>query len=202
MDPLIVLQTLRFKGRADSLAVAAVAGSTEPEAAVALEAAVASGLAVSAGKSTKLTPEGKAELVRLQEQERAAADPAGVTAAYDRFSEVNGPFKQLITDWQLRDGATNDHKDAAYDAAVVARLGELHAQAAPVLAEIAGLAPRFARYPARLDEAWVRVQAGDSTYVARPITDSYHTVWFELHEDLIALAGLTRAAEAAAGRAH
>jgi pyruvate,orthophosphate dikinase len=31
--------------------------------------------------------------------------------------------------------------------------------------------------------------------------DSYHTVWFELHEDLIGLAGLSRADEAAAGRA-
>ncbi len=31
--------------------------------------------------------------------------------------------------------------------------------------------------------------------------DSYHTVWFELHEELIALSGLTREDEAAAGRA-
>jgi pyruvate,orthophosphate dikinase len=38
--------------------------------------------------------------------------------------------------------------------------------------------------------------------VARPIIDSYHTVWFELHEDLMAINGLTRAAEARAGRAQ
>jgi hypothetical protein len=31
--------------------------------------------------------------------------------------------------------------------------------------------------------------------------DSFHTVWFELHEDLIGLLGRTRAEEAAAGRA-
>jgi hypothetical protein len=35
--------------------------------------------------------------------------------------------------------------------------------------------------------------------VAKLIADSYHTVWFELHEDLISLAGLTREAIARRG---
>ena len=34
-------------------------------------------------------------------------------------------------------------------------------------------------------------------YLASPLVDSYHTVWFELHEELIELAGSTREAEAA-----
>ena len=42
---------------------------------------------------------------------------------------------------------------------------------------------------------------GDGRYVASPRVDSYHGVWFELHEDLIQLAGRTREEEAAAGRA-
>ena len=36
---------------------------------------------------------------------------------------------------------------------------------------------------------------------AHPMRESYHTVWFELHEDLIRLAGKTREDEVAAGRA-
>jgi hypothetical protein len=36
----------------------------------------------------------------------------------------------------------------------------------------------------------------------KPLIDSYHTVWFELHEELISLAGLSREAEAASGRAQ
>lgn len=67
---------------------------------------------------------------------------------------------------------------------------------------LGGLAPRLTGYAARLDRAIERIAEGDHTYVARPIMDSYHTVWFELHEDLIGLCGLTRAEEAAAGRAH
>ena len=42
---------------------------------------------------------------------------------------------------------------------------------------------------------------GDQRYVASPRVDSYHGIWFELHEDLIQLAGRNRADEVAAGRA-
>jgi hypothetical protein len=40
-----------------------------------------------------------------------------------------------------------------------------------------------------------------SRYVAAPLIDSYHTVWFEFHEELLQATGRTRAKEAAAGRA-
>jgi pyruvate, orthophosphate dikinase len=45
------------------------------------------------------------------------------------------------------------------------------------------------------------VGAGDHRYIASPRVDSYHSIWFEFHEDLILLAGRTRADEVAAGRA-
>lgn len=64
------------------------------------------------------------------------------------------------------------------------------------------LVPQLGRYLGRLDLAVKKINEGDHAWVARPIMDSYHTVWFELHEDLIALCGLTRAEEAASGRAH
>ena len=37
--------------------------------------------------------------------------------------------------------------------------------------------------------------------MAAPIKDSYHTLWFEMHEELIELCGRSRASEAAEGRA-
>jgi hypothetical protein len=37
--------------------------------------------------------------------------------------------------------------------------------------------------------------------LTRPIIDSYHTVWFELHEELIQAAGRSREDEAKAGHA-
>jgi pyruvate,orthophosphate dikinase len=56
------------------------------------------------------------------------------------------------------------------------------------------LSPRLAAYVARLERAAERIAGGDHSHVAKLIADSYHTVWFELHEDLISLAGLTREA--------
>ena len=61
--------------------------------------------------------------------------------------------------------------------------------------------PRLSDYRARLTRALEAARAGDGRYVASPRVDSYHGAWFELHEDLIQLAGRTREDEVAAGRA-
>ena len=70
-----------------------------------------------------------------------------------------------------------------------------------VIDEIAAFAPRFASYKRRLANALAKTHAGDHRYLAAPDRDSYHTVWFELHQDLIGLLGTTREKEATAGRA-
>ena len=106
----------------------------------------------------------------------------------------------MCTAWQLKsiDGSTaiNDHTDAAYDASVVDRLGTLHAQADSLLADVASTLPRFVRYPERLVHALAKVQAGQTEWFTKPLLDSYHTVWFELHEDLLSTLGIQRGAEA------
>ena len=56
-------------------------------------------------------------------------------------------------------------------------------------------------YAARLERATAAAQAGDGRFIASPRVDSYHSAWFELHEDLILHAGRTRADEVKAGRA-
>ncbi len=61
--------------------------------------------------------------------------------------------------------------------------------------------PRLADYGVRLRRAIDAAKAGDGRFVASPRVDSYHGAWFELHEDLIQLAGRTREDETAAGRA-
>ena len=113
-------------------------------------------------------------------------------------------MKDTVTAWQLRDpGAQllNDHSDAAYDRAVLDRLAALHADAVAWLTPHEAGCPRLAGYRVRLGRAAEAAQAGDGRFVASPRVDSYHGIWFELHEDLIQLAGRTRADEVAAGRA-
>jgi pyruvate,orthophosphate dikinase len=110
--------------------------------------------------------------------------------------------KETVTAWQLRDPHTpNDHSDAAYDAGVLDRLTAIHADAAEWLATLTAGCPRLADYGVRLDRALDAAKGGDGRFVASPRVDSYHGAWFELHEDLIQLAGRNREDEVAAGRA-
>ena len=195
---------LRLKGMASADGVADAAGVSVDEATAALAAMVEAGHAQDSPRGFRLTPDGKARLDELLADERAGLDPAATNAVYDRFCEYNGAFKQLITDWQVReiDGeqVMNDHTDTAYDAAIIERLGSLHDATSPVFADAAALAPRLERYWQRFEVAIDAARAGDQTMVAAPLKDSYHTVWFEMHEELILLSGRNRADEAAAGR--
>ena len=45
---------------------------------------------------------------------------------------MNEVFKALCADWQLRNGETNDHSDAAYDDGCIKRLGALDDEAQPI----------------------------------------------------------------------
>ena len=96
-----------------------------------------------------------------------------------------------MTAWQLRDDADgqvlNDHADADYDAAVLDRLAAVHDDTIAWLGPLEAGCARLADYGARLGRAFEQARAGDQRYVASPRVDSYHGIWFELHEDLIQL---------------
>jgi hypothetical protein len=51
--------------------------------------------------------------------------------------------------------------------------------------------PRFGRYRARLGDALVMARSGRTEYVTDDF-EAYHTVWFQLHEDLLATLGIPR----------
>ena len=122
-----------------------------------------------------------------------------VASAYAGFRRLNPELLAACTDWQLRPGPegpmVNDHLDATHDAAAVARLEGVHREALDVLAPAAAALERYADYAPRLQIALDRVRAGSEDWFDKPMIDSYHTVWFELHEDLLATLGLTRTGE-------
>ena len=194
-----------MKGYGTAEAVAAALLSTPPQIASMLDDLVANGLAQKAAGSFRLTAEGKADgrAGIAADAERWGA--ANATAALDAFLALDARMKATVTAWQIRDvdgsQAVNDHADAAYDAGVIHDLGTLNADAAAWLRPLVAGLPRLGVYLARLEQAAAQAAAGDGRFVASPRVDSYHGVWFELHEDLILLAGRSRADEVAAGRA-
>lgn len=203
VSELAILRLIGIKGRVQPNAVAASLDIAEAEADSRSGDFVTRGLCASTPVGVRLTPHGREQLAQLLEHERADIDRSVIAAAYDEFCEFNAELKEVITAWQMKDPSTvNDHSDNAYDAAILARLTTLHQRVAPLVERIGTIAPRLTPYTDRLNRAVERMNGGDHSWVARPIMDSYHTVWFELHEDLIGLCGLSRADEAAAGRAH
>jgi pyruvate,orthophosphate dikinase len=159
------------------------------------------GLCSKSGGGFSVTDIGRSHLHEHLSEERAHADPAAVVAFYEDFCVFNADLKQIMTAWQIRpDGVLNDHTDSDYDRGVLQRLADLHLRVGPLLGRLSQLSPRLAAYESRLGRAAGRVAAGDRRYLARIIADSYHTVWFELHEELLSLAGLKREVEARAGR--
>ena len=197
---LLVLQSLRLAGFAPADRVAAVYGLEIAVVADELAGLAAAGLAVHReGRRSgwTLTPTGRAEGERrLAAELDVTGLRAEVSACYRDFAELNPRLLAVCTDWQMRDPQTlNDHSDPDYDDAVVAVLAEIDLAARPVCARLAEGLVRFGRYGRLLAEALARVQAGEGEWFTRPTVSSYHTVWFELHEDLLATLNLDRAAE-------
>lgn len=203
-DPrTLVLHGLRLKGFGDLAAVASATGLSEATAAPLLDALVLDGLATRRDgrlSGYSLTAAGRADhgLRLTQELDLAGARPA-IEDAYQRFLKINGSLLEICTAWQLReiDGqfVVNDHTDERHDEAVIERLAGLHADVTPICFDLGVALGRFAGYRDRLANALANVQAGEVDWFTKPMIASYHTVWFELHEDLLATLGLERASE-------
>jgi hypothetical protein len=195
----LVAHGLRLKGFAPAPVVAALTGLDEAVVAAYLEEMRAAGHAqLREGRISgwSLTPAGRSGHATACAEEVAACRDA-IASGYQRFLVHNQPFLVVCTDWQLRGGpqSLNDHTDAAYDAGVIARLGAIDADLQPVLADLTAAMGRFGGYAERLREALKRVESGEHEWFTGAMIESYHTVWFELHEDLLATLGIERSKE-------
>jgi hypothetical protein len=177
-------------------------GLAEADAKPVLDQLVADGFAAYRdGKLSgfSLTKPGREEHSRLLAAELDDTARAEIDAAYREFLLLNTRLLSVCTEWQLRDvngeSTVNDHSDPAYDGAVIEKLADLHAEVEPICNDLREALSRFAGYGPRLAEALARVQAGDRDWFTKPMIASYHTVWFELHEDLLCTLGIERGSE-------
>jgi pyruvate,orthophosphate dikinase len=200
-----VLRALVVKGYATPESASAALLCTTEVASALLDRLVADGLAEIAAGSFRLTADGKSVGKGKIRADTGHWGADNASAALDAFYALDLRMKNTVTAWQMREvgGAQtfNDHSDAAYDAGILAELDALHRDVSAWLSPLVAGLPRLAAYGERLERAAAAARGGDGRYVASPRVDSYHGVWFELHEDLILLAGRNRADEVAAGRA-
>ncbi|HYM82605.1 MAG TPA: pyruvate, phosphate dikinase, partial [Candidatus Dormibacteraeota bacterium] len=200
-----VLRVLLVKGYATSDGAAAALLAPADAIVPMLDGLVAERLVESTAGSFRLTARGKTIAGQRMAEDSAAWGVDNASEALDAFLALDVRMKATVAAWQMRDldgeQTFNDHSDPEYDGKVLADLDALHRDARGWLGAIVAAHPRLGAYLERLDRANEAAQGGDGRFVASPRVDSYHGVWFELHEDLIALGGRTRAEEVAAGRA-
>lgn len=147
-----------------------------------------------------LTSSGRAEGERLlaDELDAAGARPH-IEQCYQQFLGLNTQLLGICSDWQVlrRDGVevVNDHSDPVHDRSVMIRLALVDRAVQPVTRRMGASLERLSTYGARLSDARRRVESGRTEWFTKPGIDSYHTVWFELHEDLLATLGRRRTEE-------
>jgi hypothetical protein len=136
--------------------------------------------------------------VRREVREAGAYEPVG--AAYEEFLPLNGVVMAICHDWQMRSlggrPILNDHEDHRYDDAVLARLSSADQAAQAICESLGAHLARYSVYGRRLSHALRQAHDGDRRYVTDDL-DSYHGVWFQLHEDLLVTCGISRDEERA-----
>ena len=204
-ERFLVAHGLRIKGLAASSELAAwvtMSGAEATDVVSHLDALRGRGLArrrEGAVTGWSLTAAGRAAHADACAKDLASAGCAhALEDGYLCFLRTNRPFLQVCTDWQLVTGseALNEHADPDYDAAVLARLAALHAIVEPIVDDLASAMSRFAGYRPRLSSSLGQVQSGGRDWFTGAMMQSYHTVWCELHEDLLATLGIERSKEA------
>ncbi|WP_322797222.1 pyruvate, phosphate dikinase [Tepidiforma sp.] len=188
VDRYAVLRALGLKGLAAAERIAAVLEADPAAVEALLREAAAEGLARETPRGFALLPAGRETVLAALDAERAGLDAAAIDAVFERFDALDREFKALVSGWQQ---ASPAEAESAW-ARAVAALESVHERLQPVLAEASALVPRLAPAPRRFAAALAAVRAGDQSMLASPLKESYHTAWFELHEELIALSGRQR----------
>ena len=206
---LLVLHTLRVLGHASAGRVTALRSLPATVVTEHLEDARALGLAArsSFGGSTTwhLTDMGRAKgEADLAAELDGVGGRAVVEQAHAAFLPLNRRIGDLMTQWQLRATAAdpltpNDHRDAAYDDAVLRRLARLVDDLRLVLDRVTSVLQRFDLHQPRLDTALRHIESGANSWVDAPDVPSLNICWIQLHEDLLATLGIERGSDAPTG---
>ncbi|MDR6988485.1 hypothetical protein J2Y66_002989 [Paenarthrobacter nitroguajacolicus] len=185
---LLTLHAVRLLGFADTEAVAArFARDRAVVESELIDAGVAGFVSYSTFAGTSgwsLSSLGRAENERLLAHELDDAEARGtVVAVHEEFADFNTGVVGACSAVQLQSSATDDAMDVLIGALAAWR---------PLEVQLTGLLPRFDGYSERLMGALRHAPEGTAWLTATD-RDSFHRVWFELHEDLIATLGLQRA---------
>jgi hypothetical protein len=188
-----LLHLIRLKGLLKPDVASEIMLAPEPELSAGLAGLSAAGLAIErTGRvgGWGLTGPGRerhAELLATERKERHGH--TGLLALHQEFVPLNALVKAAVSEWQLV-GADEARRDR-----VRAAMAAQHETATDLTARMAVELERMSRYGPRLAAAKARFDEGDDSALTRPLSESYHDIWMELHQDLLLTLDIPRGTE-------
>jgi predicted ArsR family transcriptional regulator len=186
-----VLQALRLKGRATAEELSTSLGVDAGQVAEELAALAEENLVVERTTGRRpgwmLTGDGRDRYDASLAEARTPEVVERLGETYASFLQHNQPVKDLAAKWQ---GTSDD----AERFEIIEDLADINEKVTPSLASAGEVVPRFGAYADRL-AASLDKAADDHRFVVSPTVDSFHTVWFECHEDYLLMLGRTREQE-------
>jgi len=101
---------------------------------------------------------------------------------YENFETLNSRFIATVTDWQKSDG----------DERLERKLLQCAERLAKDIGQLVPAIGRYVGYVRRFERSMDLVDQGKRDYVCKPTIDSVHNIWFEFHEDILAVLGRPR----------
>ena len=152
----------------------------------------------------QLTAPGRERTCRDVSKAIDTAQRDAIAQCYAHFMSLNDALLLTCATWQMRRaakplspgnvaGQSDEDSSASKDScAIIGRLRSIDVAFQPTVAVLGEVVALLDQYPRRLGSAMARVDAGQTQWIASPFVDSYHTIWFELHEDLLSILGIQR----------
>lgn len=179
----IVLNALYLKKMATGPAVAEVTGLAPDLVGQRLSAADKQGWVMNLPEGAMLLSEGIEQVLAYYDSTYAELreDPA-LTSWYEAFEVLNKRFIAAVSEWQQTEG----------DERVERRLLQAAERLVKDIRQLLPRIPRYEAYVRRFEQGMDRVDQGQRDFVCKPTIDSVHNIWFEFHEDILAVLGRPR----------
>ncbi len=181
----LALNALYLKKMASAADLPDMVGLPAGEVGMMVSGFVERGWVLDMGGELLIQPEGMAEVeAYYRETYSDIGQREEMARWYTRFESINSQFIKFVSDWQQTEG---DPRVQDRVIATVERLVKL-------IQQITELVPRYVAYIRRFERSVTTVDGGNADFVCTPTVDSLHNIWFEFHEDFLAVLGRPREA--------
>ena len=182
-NDFIALNAIYLKKMATAATIAEVTALPVDIVSQRIAAAVEQGWLMDLPSGAMLLDEGIAQILAFYNDAYASVrtDPT-VVKWYQNFEALNTRFIAAVSEWQRTEG----------DPRVERRLLQTAERLAKDIVQLVPQIPRYTSYPQRLQRSIDKVDSGQRDFVCKPTVDSVHNIWFEFHEDILAVLGRPR----------